>query len=428
MKFSLKRGDKVVKTFDTNKEVEFLSKEGSSNNNTSIHPVRLIKKTVILKKEPTIKSQEKTGNRVIKHIGTPITQQKKEDVKVITKTINVGSNIKENNEPIIRKVHLRKIKKIIDTTTLPAIPRRTKIVTTKKVNNKNNKKYEIPTANIVKRVINVSVGKREETNPINTSKKEDIGFNVNLVKIKKPITVSTSVVKRLSRGSVIKNEKKSETKDDIKKEVKILNIGMVTEEKPTTLEEEKTEIINNSGVEDVSKEIVETYNTAAESVEEIPTEVIIDTNNTNPVEVSEDTTSIEDTKSSDGTFYDVHFVATLPEDVSKYASDDYTLFALYIGHDDFEEHTEKMKYPVYVDTDKYNLYALYDGEFYLTDGYDENGTMILLINNEEDDYYEEENEEISTDNVNNMSNNDITEDDIVDELKKSGKPSIEDLL
>ena len=161
MKFSLKRGDKVVKTFDTNKEVEFLSKEGSSNNNTSIHPVRLIKKTVILKKEPTIKSQEKTGNRVIKHIGTPITQQKKEDVKVITKTINVGNHItEESNEPVIKKIHLRKVKKTIEKDSLPAIPRRTKVINARKVNDRNNRRVEnTPSANVVKRVINVSIGK-----------------------------------------------------------------------------------------------------------------------------------------------------------------------------------------------------------------------------------------------------------------------------
>ena len=427
MKFSLKRGNEVVKTFDTNKEVEFLSKDGNSNSNeNAVKPVRLIKKKVIIKKEePIIRTHSNSENRVIKHVGTPISQRKKEDVKVVTKTINVGNHIiEENNEPIIKKIHLRKVKKTIKNDTLPVIPRRTKVINAKKVNDRNNKRVEnTPSANIVKRVINVSIGK-STNDDINTSKDER-SIEVNLVKVKKPVTVSTSVVKRLGKGSVIKNEKILDKKDNFKKEIKIINIRHITEEEPTTLEEEKAEIINTSGVEDVSKEIVEKYNTVLESVKEIPAEVIVDTNTANPVETTEDTTPIEEDINSNNSNKEeyVHFVNNLPIEIDQY--DDDTLFALYVGNEEnFEEHIEKMMHPIYVDIDNFDLYILHEGEFYLTNGYDEDGNMILLYDTGEDESYEENDASVETSD----SSNNITEDDIINELRKSGKPSIEDLL
>ena len=82
-----------------------------------------------------------------------------------------------------------------------------------------------------------------------------------------------------------------------------------------------------------------------------------------------------------------------------------------------------MKYPIYVDTDNFDLYVLHEGEFYLTDGYDEDGKIILLYDLKENESYEDENSSVSIPDSNN-----ITEDDIINELRKSGKPSIEDLL
>ena len=429
MKFSLKRGDKVVQTFDTNKEVEFLSKEKPSmpTDRNSIRPVKLVKKTVIIKKEqPTIKKTV-SDNKTIKHIDTSTSQEKKDNKKIVVKTVNVETekkDVKKSSEPTFKKVTLRTVKKAIKHTDLPIVPKRTKYISTKKVDNKNNSKVEhnTPSSTVVKRVINVSVGKPSTSNSsINTDKK-DGGIEVNLVKVKKPVTVSTSVVKRLSKGSVIKNEKKLDDKDNIKKEVKILDIGDINKAK--SLEEEKKEIIENSGIEEVSKEIVETYNEVADTVEET-NDVVVEVNNetTNPVE--EPAVEISNTG-----MYDVHFVGALPTNVEQYDPDDYSLFALYIGTDDFEDHTELMEYPVYVDPNEYKLYALYDGVFYPTDGYDENGTIILLT----DDYYEDEEEyaeqtdEEATDDRVNESSDDITEDDIINELKKSGKPSVEDLL
>ena len=422
MKFSLKKGNEVVKTFDTNKEVEFLSKDGNSNSNeNAVKPVKLIKKKVIVKKEePIIRTHSISENRVIKHVGTPISQRKKEDVKVVTKTINVGNHItEESNEPIIKKIHLRKVKKTIEKDSLPAIPRRTKVINARKVNDRNNRRVEnTPSANIVKRVINVSIGK-SANDDINTSKDEK-SIEVNLVKVKKPVTVSTSVVKRLGKGSVIKNEKILDKKDNFKKEVKILNIGHIIEEKPKTTEEEKNDIIIDTKVEEVSKDIIETND---EIVEVATNEDYVDiTSNEETVDQVE---SIEETIDADNSNKEeyVHFVKNLPIEVDQYDED--TLFALYVGSDEnFEEHIEKMIHPIYVDIDNFDLYVLHEGEFYLTDGYDEDGKMILLYDAGENESYEENDASTATSD----SSNSITEDDIINELRKSGKPSIEDLL
>ena len=422
MKFSLKRGDKVVKTFDTNKEVEFLSKDGNSNSNeNSVKPIRLIKKKVIVKKEePIIRTHSTSENRVIKHVGTPISQRKKEDVKVVTKTINVGNHITEEiNEPIIKKIHLRKVKKTIEKDSLPAIPRRTKVINARKVNDRNNRRVEnTPSANVVKRVINVSIGK-STNDDINTSKDEK-SIEVNLVKVKKPVTVSTSVVKRLGKGSVIKNEKILDKKDNFKKEVKILNIGHIIEEKPETTEEEKNDIIIDTKAEEVSKDIIETND---ETAEVATNEDSVDV--TSNEETADQVESIEEDINSDNSNKEeyVHFVKNLPIEVDQYDED--TLFALYVGSDEnFEEHIEKMIHPIYVDIDNYDLYVLHEGEFYLTDGYDEDGKMILLYDTGENESYEENDASAETSD----SSNNITEDDIINELRKSGKPSIEDLL
>jgi hypothetical protein len=392
----------------------------------SIRPVKLVKKTVIIKKEQPTTKKIASDNKTIKHIDTSTSQEKKDNKKVVVKTVNVGTekkDVKKSSEPAFKKVTLRTVKKTIKHTDLPIVPKRTKYISTKKVDNKNNSKVEhnTPSSTVVKRVINISVGKPSTSNSsINTDKK-DGGIEVNLVKVKKPVTVSTSVVKRLSKGSVIKNEKKLDDKDNIKKEVKILDIGDINKAK--SLEKEKKEIIENSGIEEVSKEIVETYNEAADIIKET-NDTVVEINNetTNPVE--EPAIEISNTG-----MYDVHFVGALPTNVEQYDPDDYSLFALYLGTDDFEDHTELMEYPVYVDPNEYKLYALYDGVFYPTDGYDENGTIILLT----DDYYEDEEEyaeqtEEATDDQVNESSDDITEDDIINELKKSGKPSVEDLL
>ena len=422
MKFSLKKGNEVVKTFDTNKEVEFLSKDGNSNSNeNAVKPVRLIKKKVIIKKEePIIRTHSTSENRVIKHVGTPISQRKKEDVKVVTKTINVGNHITEEiNEPIIKKIHLRKVKKTIEKDSLPAIPRRTKVINARKVNDRNNRRVEnTPSANVVKRVINVSIGK-STNDDINTSKDEK-SIEVNLVKVKKPVTVSTSVVKRLGKGSVIKNEKILDKKDNFKKEVKILNIGHIIEEKPETTEEEKNDIIIDTKAEEVSKDIIETND---ETAEVATNEDSVDV--TSNEETADQVESIEEDINSDNSNKEeyVHFVKNLPIEVDQYDED--TLFALYVGSDEnFEEHIEKMMHPIYVDIDNYDLYVLHEGEFYLTDGYDEDGKMILLYDTGENESYEEDDASEKTSD----SSNTITEDDIINELKKSGKPSIEDLL
>ena len=422
MKFSLKKGNEVVKTFDTNKEVEFLSKDGNSNSNeNAVKPVRLIKKKVIVKKEePIIRTHSISENRVIKHVGTPISQRKKEDVKVVTKTINVGNHItEESNEPVIKKIHLRKVKKTIEKDSLPAIPRRTKVINARKVNDRNNRRVEnTPSANVVKRVINVSIGK-SINDDINTSKDEK-SIEVNLVKVKKPVTVSTSVVKRLGKGSVIKNEKILDKKDNFKKEVKILNIGHIIEEKPETTEEEKNDIIIDTKAEEVSKDIIETND---ETAEVITNEDSIDI--TSNEETADQVESIEEDINSDNSNKEeyVHFVKNLPIEVDQYDED--TLFALYVGSDEnFEEHIEKMMHPIYVDINNYDLYVLHEGEFYLTDGYDEDGKMILLYDTGENESYEESDASEETSD----SSNSITEDDIINELRKSGKPSIEDLL
>lgn len=422
MKFSLKKGNEVVKTFDTNKEVEFLSKDGNSNSNeNAVKPVKLIKKKVIVKKEePIIRTHSTSENRVIKHVGTPIFRRKKEDVKVVTKTINVGNHItEESNEPVIKKVHLRKVKKTIEKDSLPAIPRRTKVINARKVNDRNNRRVEnTPSANVVKRVINVSIGK-SANDDINTSKDEK-SIEVNLVKVKKPVTVSTSVVKRLGKGSVIKNEKILDKKDNFKKEVKILNIGHIIEEKPKTTEEEKNDIIIDTKAEEVSKDIIETND---ETAEVTTNEDSIDI--TSNEETADQVESIEEDINSDNSNKEeyVHFVKNLPIEVDQYDED--TLFALYVGSDEnFEEHIEKMMHPIYVDIDNYDLYVLHEGEFYLTDGYDEDGKMILLYDTGENESYEENDASAETSD----SSNSITEDDIINELRKSGKPSIEDLL
>ena len=422
MKFSLKKGNEVVKTFDTNKEVEFLSKEGNSSSNESIvKPVRLIKKKVIIKKEePIIRTHSASENRVIKHIGIPISQGKIEDTKIITKTINVGTHItEESNEPAIKKVHLRKVKKTIEKNILPTIPRRTKVISPKKVNDRNNNKRveNTPSANVVKRVINVSIGK-STNDDINTSKDEK-SIEVNLVKVKKPVTVSTSVVKRLGKGSVIKNEKILDKKDNFKKEVKILNVGHIAEEEPKPIKEEDNNISVDINVEEVSKDIIETND---EVVEVTTNEDSVDI--TSNKETEDQVESIEETINTDKFNEEeyVHFVKNLPIEVDQYDED--TLFALYIGDkEDFKEHIEKMKHPIYVDTDNFDLYVLHEGEFYLTDGYDEDGKMILLYDLKENESYEDENSSIVI-----SDSNSITEDDIINELRKSGKPSVEDLL
>ena len=423
MKFSLKKGNEVVKTFDTNKEVEFLSKDGNSNSNeNAVKPVRLIKKKVIVKKEePIIRTHSTSENRVIKHVGTPISQRKKEDVKVVTKTINVGNHItEESNEPIIKKIHLRKVKKTIEKDSLPAIPRRTKVINARKVNDRNNNRRveNTPSANIVKRVINVSIGK-SINDDINTSKDEK-SIEVNLVKVKKPVTVSTSVVKRLGKGSVIKNEKILDKKDNFKKEVKILNIGHIIEEKPETTEEKKNDIIIDTKAEEVSKDIIETNDKTAEvATNEDSVDVTFNEETANQVEPIEETIDADNSNKEEY----VHFVKNLPIEVDQYDED--TLFALYVGSDEnFEEHIEKMMHPIYVDINNYDLYVLHEGEFYLTDGYDEDGKMILLYDTGENESYEEDDASEETSD----SSNSITEDDIINELRKSGKPSIEDLL
>lgn len=421
MKFSLKKGDKVVKTFDTNKEVEFLSKEGNGSSNESIiKPVRLIKKKVIIKKEePIIRTHSVSENRVIKHIGTPISQRKIEDAKIITKTINVGTHItEESNEPAIKKVHLRKVKKTIEKDILPTIPRRTKVINAKKVNDRNNKRVEnTPSASVVKRVINVSIGK-STNDDINTSK-NDKSIEVNLVKVKKPVTVSTSVVKRLGKGSVIKNEKILDKKDNFKKEVKILNIGHIAEKEPKPIKEENNNIAADINVEEVSKDIIETNDEAVNvTTNEDSVDIASNEETTDQVESIEETVNTD--KSNEEEY--VYFVKNLPIKVDQYVDD--TLFALYIGDkEDFKEHIEKMKYPIYVDTDNFDLYVLHEGEFYLTDDYDEDGKIILLYDLEENESYEDENSSVAISDSNN-----ITEDDIINELKKSGKPSVEDLL
>lgn len=423
MKFDLKRGDKVIKSFDTNKEVEFLSKEKSgstTNNRTTIHPVQLVKKIVTIKEQPKDTSSN-SENRVVKHIETSHQKNSKENVKYITKTLSVGEHVEEKKAtPISIGSGLKIVKKKVRIQN-PNIKKEVKTIPVEnKISARNIEKVTVDKPTVVKRVINVSLGnpkKFEDT--INTKTDKDHSVNVSLVKVNKPVTVSTSVVKRLSKGSVIKNEKNPREVPKAVTDIKILDIGKVdgTKEEVKTIEEEKTEILNqNVEVVDSSKEIIENTEEIKSIVEEVsPVEnvkTVVSTEGTSEEVVSA-------TPDEEVNYVDVHFVRVLPTDISAYDPNEYILFAKYKGSNDFEDSIKELEYPVYLDSNEYDLYVLVNGSFYLSDGYSEDGTIILIDNTQEETNDTVVEETVSTD---------ISTDDIINELKKSGKPSIEDML
>ncbi len=428
MKFNLKKGDKIIETFDTNKEVEFISKEKKTNkaDRQTIYPVQLVTKKVVIKEQPK-NTAPKSENRVVKHIETSHQKNSKENVKYITKTLDVGEHVEEKKTtPININANLRIIKKRVKPQQSIAKKEVRTIPSTNKFSSRNIEKPSVIKPTVIKRVIDVSLGnpkKFEDT--INTKTDNDHSVNVNLVKVNKPVTVSTSVVKRLSKGSVIKNEKKLKEASDVKTEIKVLDIGRVdnSTEEVKTLEQEKTEIINqNIDIAEETKDIInntQEINNIAENVTPIEEAEVVTT--------AEGTTNDTHPTEEEGNYIDVHFVAVLPADVSGFDPGEYIMFAKYKGSNDFADSIKELEYPVYLDTNEYDLYVLTEGVFYLVDGYREDGTVILI-----DDNTSEEisiNEEVE--NVNNIAEeipSDITTDDIINELKKSGKPSIEDLL
>ena len=460
MKFSLKRGDKVIKTIETGSEINYLTRKEhnkpkyvKTEDKYKVRPAKLIKvkevttlkhtenpfsvegSTIVVKTKGanTTNHQQINNNNtekeVVKYVGIDLryeTPPKSDDKPSVIdpKLIKVKRKIKSNNSSQFKNKKVRNVGNYVDNKKSTVIRNKPDVVVNKIVGNTN---------------INTN-----SANGINTKKDDTI--KPGIIKVKK-ISIPESEVKRFSAKSTIITE-------PIKKEEVVITTDSISEvsEKPieevitsTTLEEEKQNIIDSLTEEEV-KEITDAYNAAVEVIKSttpiVTTEVEVSTKSTTPVKdkvedeeiketevVDQETTSEED---DDKEYYEVRFVGEFPNE-SVY--EDSVIYAIYTGENDLEDHTEYIENLAIIDRSVYDLYGTYEGKLYSID-IDEEGNISYLYDDEE--YYEDEEESSSDSNEESKSTSVDTlnipyeEDDntaIIDALKKSvGKPSVIDVL
>lgn len=464
MKFSLKRGDKIIKTIETGSEVDYLTRKErnkpkyvKAEDKYKVRPAKLIKvkkvttlehtenpfsvdgSTIIIKAKGNTTNQQQTNNttekEVVKYVGIDLryeTPPKSDDKPsaINPKLIKVKRKIKPNDSNQFKNKKVRNVGSYVDNKKSTVVRNKPDVVVNKIVGNTN---------------INTS-----SANDINTKKDDTIKPGVIKVKkisipeseVKKFSTKSTTIVEPIKEEVVITTDSVSETTE------KPIEEEVITSTAP---EEEKQDIIN-SLTEEESKKITDTYNAAVEIIKSVSpivtTEVKISTESTNLIEdkveeeetkketeeVDQEITSEED---DDKEYYEVRFVGEFPNE-SIY--EDSIIYAIYTGGNDFENqnHTEYIENLAIIDRSLYDLYGTYEGKLYSID-IDEEGNISYLYDDEE--YYEDEEESSSDSNEESgksksasvdTSNVSYEEDDdaaIIDALKKSvGKPSVIDVL
>ena len=392
MKFSLKRGDKVIKTFETGNEVEYIVRKESNiakkNEKTRIYNNELIKvKKVIKANNETVNSVEIPKNKANDKSSTNDKNSKEESVKKVVKTI--GVNLKKENKKFINGINteLIKVKKKIKTDSFKKY--KVKTINNKKKNileEKTEKPKEKDT--VIERIIKVSLDDNiNNTTKINTEKDNTVKSGV--IKVNKTIAIPESEIKRFSnKSSLISSDNKDNS---------------------VAIEEEKQEIINNSKpTEEIKEEQIENCN------ESVPI-------STKPeVKINAESTDIEDkdinndndNKDSSNNFYYVKFLNHIPD---KFEIENDYIYAIYKGSENFKDHIEYIEDVMTIDRNLYDIYGSFDNKLYLIDNkYDEDGNLIFLV----DEDYEE----------NNIDDEKDIDNDIIENIKKSGKPSINDIL
>ena len=442
MKFSLKKGDKIIKTIETGSEVDYLTRKEhnkpkyvKTEDKYKVRPAKLIKvkevtilkntknpfsvdgSTIVIKAKGNTTNQQQTNNttekEIVKYVGIDLryeTPPKSDDKPsaIDPKLIKVKRKIKPNDSNQFKNKKVRNVGSYVDNKKSTVARNKPDVVVNKIVGNTN---------------INTS-----SANDINT--KKDNTIKPGIIKVKK-ISIPESEVKRFSAKSTTIVE-------PIEEEV-------VTS---TTLEEEKQDIIN-SLTEEEAKEITDAYNAAVEVIKSVSpivtTKVEVSTESTNLIEdkVEEETKKetenvIQETISGeddDKEYYEVRFIGEFPNE-SIY--EDSIIYAIYTGGNDFENHTEYIENLAVIDRSLYDLYGTYEGKLYSID-IDEEGNISYLYDDEE--YYEDEEESSSDSNKESEESKSTSvdilnipyeEDDnaaIIDALKKSvGKPSVIDVL
>lgn len=336
MKINLKRGNEVIKSFDTTKSVEYLSKENVSKKNNKFSKSNGIK------------------------------------VKITKIKSTTNENIKDKNVEIENNT-----------------------------DNTNVDNNETKKDTMVERVIKLSIGNKSESSQINRNIDDGNEIKINVTRNnKKTITVPKSTIEKLSRP----------VETSVPKEVENIN----TDTMDSIKEEEK---------EDISKEI----STPDTMVEQNTKAEIIEPNDSNIKNIdSSDENNEEEDDEEENTTMIVFFVKDLPLDNTKNFLENFTedingvFFAKYKGTDDFESETKYLNYPIVLDSDKYDLYFLMEnGKFYRVYEYKEDGTPVL----DTKDYVEE-----NLEKENDDTNKDITDEDIINILKASGKYTIEEVM
>ena len=448
MKFSLKRGDKIIKTIETGSEVDYLTrKEHNKPKYTKIEekykvrPAKLIK----VKDVSIIKHTENPfnveGNTLIintKKTNTPNTQSNtdgKEVVKYVE--VNLKNKISVNND---------KDKSSIIDPKLIKVKKKTKSNNFNQYKNKkvknvgnyiNNKKPTIDKDKpdiVVNKIVGSTNINISAENGIIT--KKDNTIDPGIIKVTRKISIPESEVKRFSaKPTTSAKEEITTVVDPITNENDKVS---TTEEMIISNEEEQNSI--DSLIEEEAKELTDAYNAAVEVIkstsEDITkVEAVIDSIN------EEKESKEKEDEEDDKEYYEVKFVKEISSESFEPDYDEYTIYAHYIGNDDnFKEHTEYIEDLRSIDKSDYILYGSYKGQLYSID-LDEKGSISFLYDEEDDGEYEHyENNEISEkafidDELKEKPEEDksIPSDDedsiIINNLKKSGsKPSVIDVL
>ena len=391
MKFSLKRGDKVIKTFETGNEVEYIVRKESNiakkNEKTRIYNNELIKvKKVIKANNETVNSVEIPKNKANDKSSTNDKNSKEESVKKVVKTI--GVNLKKENKKFINGINteLIKVKKKIKTDSFKKY--KVKTINNKKKNileEKTEKPKEKDT--VIERIIKVSLDDNiNNTTKINTEKDNTVKSGV--IKVNKTIAIPESEIKRFSnKPSLISSENKDSS---------------------VAIEEEKQEIINNSKpTEEIKEEQIENCNESMPISTKSEDQINTESTDIEDKDINND----NDNKDSSNNFYYVKFLNHIPD---KFEIENDYIYAIYKGSENFKDHIEYIEDVMTIDRNLYDIYGSFDNKLYLIDNkYDEDGNLIFLV----DEDYEE----------NNTDEKDI-DNDIIENIKKSGKPSINDIL
>ena len=395
MKFSLRRGDKVIKTFETGNEVEYIVRKESNtakkNEKNRIYNNELIKvKKVIKTNNETINSVEIPKNKANTESSTTNDKNSKEEsVKKVVKTIGVNLKKEKENKKSINGINteLIKVKKKIKTDSFKKY--KVKTINNKKKNileEKTEKPKEKDT--VIERIIKVSLDDNiNNATKINTKKDNTVKSGV--IKVNKTIAIPESEIKRFSnKPSLISSENKDNS---------------------VVIEEEKQEIINNSKpTEEIKEEQIENCNESMPISTKSEDQINTESTDIEDKDINND----NDNKDSSNNFYYVKFLNHIPD--KSEIENDY-IYAIYKGSENFKDHIEYIEDIMTIDRNLYDIYGSFDNKLYLIDNkYDEDGNLIFLV----DEDYEE----------NNIDDEKDIDNDIIENIKKSGKPSINDIL